>query len=171
MRFDKRTEAEVAIEKLNGKIYENIPEPLVVKFANSPSSVKSVMGIPLAPFIPTCRGFYQPYRSTSNSSYRYSPMNVAAAASQQQLAQPTTLAATAYCPTTLDPTASTLLHHQTLAALNGFATTSSLPTTPGWYSIPKLTGQHYPDDTTTTLTTNNISTNPNFYSYNNQINF
>ena len=52
-----------------------MPDPLVVKFANSPTSVKSVMGLPLAPFVTTCRGFFQPYRPTANGSYRYSPMN------------------------------------------------------------------------------------------------
>jgi hypothetical protein len=61
----------MAIAKLNGKNYENCPDPLVVKFANTPTSVKSVMGLPLAPFVPTCRGFFQPYRSSANASYRY----------------------------------------------------------------------------------------------------
>ncbi len=55
-----------------------MPDPLVVKFANSPTSIKSVMGLPLAPFVTTCRGFYQPYRTTANGSYRYSPMNTSA---------------------------------------------------------------------------------------------
>jgi RNA recognition motif-containing protein len=76
VRFDKRSEAEIAIGQLNGKHIENMPDPLVVKFANSPTSIKSVMGLPLAPFVTTCRGFYQPYRPTANNSYRYSPMNV-----------------------------------------------------------------------------------------------
>ena len=71
VRFDQRSEAEIAINKLNGKTHENMTDPLIVKFANSPTSVKSVMGLPLAPFVPTCRGFYQPYRSSANSSYRY----------------------------------------------------------------------------------------------------
>jgi hypothetical protein len=104
----------MAIEKLNGKMYENISEPLVVKFANSPTSVKSVMGIPLAPFIPTNRGFYQPYRPVSNSSYRYSPMNATPIA--------------AYC--TSDQT-QTLMHHHS-NALNGLnpSLTGSLPSTP-----------------------------------------
>jgi ELAV like protein 2/3/4 len=75
VRFDQRIEAEVAISKLNGKAHEASPDPLIVKFANSPTSVKSVMGLPLAPFVPTCRGFFQPYRSSANSSYRYSPMS------------------------------------------------------------------------------------------------
>lgn len=79
VRFDQRIEAEMAIGKLNGKTYENQPDPLVVKFANTPTSVKSVMGLPLAPFVPTCRGFFQPFRSSANASYRYSPMSPAVA--------------------------------------------------------------------------------------------
>jgi hypothetical protein len=70
VRFDQRIEAETAINTLNNKIHGNISEPLVVKFANSPTSVKSVMGLPLAPFVPMSRGFYQPYRQSTNSSYR-----------------------------------------------------------------------------------------------------
>jgi len=98
VRFDQRSEAELAINKLNNKVQENMTEPLIVKFANSPTSIKSVMGLPLAPFIPTCRGFYQPYRSTTNSSYRYSPMS-------------------AYCP----DTTTTLIQHQ-VASLSGIMT-------------------------------------------------
>lgn len=74
VRFDQRIEAETAINTLNNKIHGNIAEPLIVKFANSPTSIKSVMGLPLAPFVPMSRGFYQPYRQSTNSSYRYSPM-------------------------------------------------------------------------------------------------
>lgn len=75
VRFDQRIEAENAISTLNNKIHENITEPLIVKFANSPTSIKSVMGLPLAPFVPMSRGFYQPYRQSTNSSYRYSPIS------------------------------------------------------------------------------------------------
>lgn len=75
VRFDQRMEAENAINTLNNKLHENIPEPLIVKFANSPTSIKSVMGLPLAPFVPISRGFFQPYRQSTNSSYRYSPMS------------------------------------------------------------------------------------------------
>ena len=71
VRFDQRCEAEMAIAKLNLKQYENCLEPLIVKFANTPTSVKSVMGLPLAPFASSCRGFFQPYRQASNSAYRY----------------------------------------------------------------------------------------------------
>jgi len=61
VRFDQRHEAEMAINKLNGTMPENVAEPLVVKFANSPTTAKTVMGIPLAPFMPITRGFYQPF--------------------------------------------------------------------------------------------------------------
>jgi hypothetical protein len=66
-------------------------DPLVVKFANSPNSVKSVMGLPLAPYVPACRGFYQPYRSTVSANYRYSPMNAYDSTLIQH--QPTVIAA------------------------------------------------------------------------------
>ncbi len=33
------------------------------------------MGLPLAPFVPISRGFFQPYRQSTNASYRYSPMS------------------------------------------------------------------------------------------------
>lgn len=75
MRFDQRIEAEVAIDKLNGYLPEGYTEPLIVKFANTPATAKAVIGLPLAPFVPTCRGFYQPYRSTTTASYRYSPIS------------------------------------------------------------------------------------------------
>jgi len=109
VRFDQRCEAESAISKLNGKSIENM-EPLVVKFANSPTSVKSVMGLPLAPFVPQCRGFFQPYRTSTNANYRYSPMN-------------------GYCPD------SSLIQHQangltSLTQTQNPALSNSLPTTP-----------------------------------------
>lgn len=63
-------------------------EPLIVKFANSPTSVKSVIGLPLAPFIPINRGFYQPYRPSTNSSYRYSPMTPYCSPEQTNLSTP-----------------------------------------------------------------------------------
>ena len=68
-------EAEIAIEKLNGSIPEGNTEPITVKFANSPATAKAALGPPLAPYIPICRGFYQPYRSTTNPNYRYSPIS------------------------------------------------------------------------------------------------
>lgn len=126
VRFDKRGEAENAIAQLNGKIIDNLTEPLVVKFANSPTSVKSVMGLPLAPF--AVRGFYQPYRPSANGSYRYSPIN-----SAMSSAFPPTLdlihAAPVGAPTHMVSAAAAA------AALNGLihpgATgVGSLPTTP-----------------------------------------
>ncbi|CAF0727138.1 unnamed protein product [Brachionus calyciflorus] len=88
VRFDQRYEAEIAISELNGKTYENMQEPLIVKFANSPNSVKSVMGLPLAPYVPINRGFYQPYRPTTNSNYRYSPMSAYCTPDQSNLTTP-----------------------------------------------------------------------------------
>lgn len=38
MRFDRKSEAEDAIEKLNGKIPAGCTEPITVKFANSPAA-------------------------------------------------------------------------------------------------------------------------------------
>ena len=52
VRFDTRAQAEAAIAALNGKTAFNgsAAEPLIVKFANTPAaSVKSVLGLPLAP--------------------------------------------------------------------------------------------------------------------------
>lgn len=38
VRFDKKNEAEIAIEKLNGTTPQGFTEPIQVKFANNPSS-------------------------------------------------------------------------------------------------------------------------------------
>jgi len=38
IRFDKRVEAERAIQKLNGTVPEGATEPITVKFANNPSN-------------------------------------------------------------------------------------------------------------------------------------
>lgn len=38
VRFDRKSEAEDAIEKLNGKIPAGCTEPITVKFANSPAT-------------------------------------------------------------------------------------------------------------------------------------
>lgn len=38
VRFDRKSEAEDAIEKLNGKIPTGCTEPITVKFANSPAA-------------------------------------------------------------------------------------------------------------------------------------
>jgi ELAV like protein 2/3/4 len=112
-------EAEIAIAKLNGKILEGYTEPITVKYANSPTTAKTVVGLPLAPVVmqSTCRGVFQPYRSTTTPSFRYSPMNT-------------------YCPDT-----STLYQQQTMQpaniniALNGtiegpLASMPSVPTAP-----------------------------------------
>jgi hypothetical protein len=89
----------------------------VVKFANTPTNVKSVMGIRMNPFVPTYRGsggngnFFQPYRASTHSSYRYSPMNVG------------------YCTGNY----SSLIHQS--APMNGLTTiANSLPATPSFTS-------------------------------------
>jgi len=131
VRFDQRIEAEQAINKLNNKLHENIAEPLVVKFANSPTSIKSVMGLPLAPFVPTCRGFFQPYRQSTNSSYRYSPMS-------------------SYCPESSLMHQQAQLHQQN--SLSGLITPTAsnslsnsincgIPSTPASISLPVITQQ------------------------------
>lgn len=38
VRFDRKSEAEDAIEKLNGRIPAGCTEPITVKFANSPAA-------------------------------------------------------------------------------------------------------------------------------------
>ena len=43
IRFDTRTEAEMAIQKLHGVIPQNGTEPLTVKFANQPNATKSLL--------------------------------------------------------------------------------------------------------------------------------
>ena len=47
IRFDKKCEAEMAIEKLNGYVPPGASEKITVKFANNPSS-KSATSIPMA---------------------------------------------------------------------------------------------------------------------------
>ncbi|UJR36768.1 hypothetical protein I4U23_029481 [Adineta vaga] len=49
IRFDQRSEAEVAINKLNGTIPKGFTDPINVKFANTPNAAKSMIGLPLAP--------------------------------------------------------------------------------------------------------------------------
>ena len=49
IRFDQRSEAEIAISKLNGTIPKGFQDPINVKFANTPNAAKSMMGLPLAP--------------------------------------------------------------------------------------------------------------------------
>ncbi|KAG5452449.1 ELAV-like protein 4 [Clonorchis sinensis] len=64
IRYDQRTEAEAAIRKLNGYLPPGAPEPITVKFANSPSSnraenmnlgfMKSADGDTMSRFAPSC---------------------------------------------------------------------------------------------------------------------
>ena len=49
IRYDQRAEAELAISHLNGTIPKGFPEPINVKFANTPNAAKSMIGLPLAP--------------------------------------------------------------------------------------------------------------------------
>ncbi len=53
MRFDRKCEAEDAIEKLNGATPFGGTDPIQVKFANSPASVaqKAVLQVALLPLI------------------------------------------------------------------------------------------------------------------------
>lgn len=48
IRFDRRYEAEKAIEKLNGTIPPNSAEKITVKFANTPNSKGAATAIPMA---------------------------------------------------------------------------------------------------------------------------
>lgn len=48
IRFDRRFEAEKAIEKLNGSIPPGSTEKITVKFANTPNSKNSANGLPMA---------------------------------------------------------------------------------------------------------------------------
>ncbi|CAF3871101.1 unnamed protein product [Rotaria sp. Silwood2] len=118
IRFDQRTEAEVAINKLNGTIPK---DPINVKFANTPNAAKSMIGLPLAPSyltgIPTPQ---QPVLTTVPSirqqlnRYRYSPLSpadffaaaatasylpaaAAAAASATTLSSSTDIASVGWC--------------------------------------------------------------------------
>ncbi|CAF1279494.1 unnamed protein product [Rotaria sordida] len=93
IRFDQRTEAEVAISKLNGTIPKGFTDPITVKFANTPNAVKSMIGLPLAPSylssiptpqqpvlttVPPIRQQLNRYREThERSKYRYSPLSPA----------------------------------------------------------------------------------------------
>ncbi|CAF0987023.1 unnamed protein product [Rotaria sordida] len=110
IRFDQRSEAEVAISKLNGTIPKGFADPVNVKFANTPNAAKSMIGLPLAPSylsgIPTPQ---QPVLTTVPSIRqqlnRYSPLSpadfFAAAATASYLPAAAAAAASA---TTLSPT-------------------------------------------------------------------
>ncbi|CAF1991066.1 unnamed protein product [Rotaria magnacalcarata] len=93
IRFDQRSEAEMAISKLNGTIPKGFIDPINVKFANTPNAAKSMIGLPLAPSylpgistpqqpvltaVPSIRQQLNRYREThERSKYRYSPLSPA----------------------------------------------------------------------------------------------
>ncbi|XP_055601353.1 ELAV-like protein 3 isoform X3 [Uranotaenia lowii] len=79
IRFDQRIEAEKAIKELNGTIPKGSSEPITVKFANNPSSTKTVL--PLAAYLgpQAARRFPGPIhhptgRYSAVPNYRYSPL-------------------------------------------------------------------------------------------------
>ncbi|CAF0798582.1 unnamed protein product [Adineta ricciae] len=104
IRFDQRSEAEIAISKLNGttpKVLDTIvmdnplgkiiflfeprfTDPINVKFANTPNAAKSMIGLPLAPsYLPGIPAPQQPVLTTvppirqQLNRYRYSPLSPA----------------------------------------------------------------------------------------------
>lgn len=125
IRFDQRSEAEMAISKLNGTIPKGFTEPINVKFANTPNGAKAMMGLPLAPSyltgltnsqqpviatVPSLRPTLNRYREThERSKYRYSPLTpadfFAAAATAAYIPA---AAAAAAAPATAIPTSSDL---------------------------------------------------------------
>ncbi|CAF3519043.1 unnamed protein product [Rotaria sp. Silwood1] len=127
IRFDQRSEAEVAINKLNGTIPKvaslltyvynisivGFTDPITVKFANTPNAAKSMIGLPLAPSylsgIPTPQqpvlATVPPIRQQLNR-YRYSPLSPAdffAAAATASYLPAAAAAAAAASATTLTP--------------------------------------------------------------------
>ncbi|XP_052897535.1 ELAV-like protein 3 isoform X1 [Anopheles moucheti] len=80
IRFDQRMEAEKAIKELNGTVPKGSTEPITVKFANNPSSTKTVP--PLAAYLgpQAARRFPGPIHhptgrfSSAIPNYRYSPL-------------------------------------------------------------------------------------------------
>jgi ELAV like protein 2/3/4 len=78
IRFDQRCEAERAIKQLNGTIPENATEPITVKFANSPSSNKTVLPVAaMAQYLAPTRRFIGPVHhpaSRFTSASRFSPL-------------------------------------------------------------------------------------------------
>ncbi|CAF4142107.1 unnamed protein product [Rotaria socialis] len=107
IRFDQRSEAEMAISKLNGTIPKGFTEPITVKFANTPNAAKSMIGLPLAPsYLPGLSASQQPVLTTAppmrQQMNRYSPLSPAdffAAATASYLPA----AAAAVSTTTLTP--------------------------------------------------------------------
>jgi ELAV like protein 2/3/4 len=98
VRFDKRQEAERAINQLNGIIPVGGSEPITVKFANSPTSVKNDISLPasLAPFLtPTRRLFGSIHGTPASGRLRFSdgtsvslPSNLLSAAACSSLGTP-----------------------------------------------------------------------------------
>lgn len=78
IRFDQRFEAERAIKQLNGTIPEGATEPITVKFANSPSSNKTVLPVAaMAQYLAPTRRFIGPVHhpaSRFTSASRFSPL-------------------------------------------------------------------------------------------------
>ncbi|CAF0922094.1 unnamed protein product [Adineta ricciae] len=124
IRFDQRSEAEIAISKLNGTIPKGFTDPINVKFANTPNAAKSMIGLPLAPsYLPGIPTPQQPVLTTvppirqqlnrethERSKYRYSPLSpadffaaasylpaAAAAASATTLTSSTDIASVGWC--------------------------------------------------------------------------
>ncbi|CAF1657075.1 unnamed protein product [Rotaria magnacalcarata] len=82
IRFDQRSEAEMAISKLNGTIPKGFIDPINVKFANTPNAAKSMIGLPLAPsYLPGISTPQQPVLtavpSIRQQLNRYSPLSPA----------------------------------------------------------------------------------------------
>ncbi|CAF4375401.1 unnamed protein product, partial [Rotaria socialis] len=82
IRFDQRSEAEMAISKLNGTIPKGFIDPINVKFANTPNAAKSMIGLPLAPsYLPGIPTPQQPVLtavpSIRQQLNRYSPLSPA----------------------------------------------------------------------------------------------
>ncbi|CAF3767231.1 unnamed protein product [Rotaria magnacalcarata] len=80
IRFDQRSEAEMAISKLNGTIPKGFTEPITVKFANTPNAAKSMIGLPLAPsYLSGLSAPQQPVLTTvppmRQQMNRYSPLS------------------------------------------------------------------------------------------------
>lgn len=114
IRFDQRSEAELAISQLNGTTPKGFTEPINVKFANTPNAAKSMVGLPLAPSyltalpatatsvltaVPPVRQTLNRYREThERTKYRYSPL------------APTDFFTTSYLPTATTISSSTDLN-------------------------------------------------------------
>ncbi|XP_055385879.1 ELAV-like protein 3 isoform X2 [Condylostylus longicornis] len=96
IRFDQRFEAERAIKELNGTVPKNATDPITVKFANNPSSNKTMQ--PLAAYM-------QPQNPRAT---RYSGAAAAAAVAAAGL-HPTAAGRYRYSPLTNDLLANTMI--------------------------------------------------------------